>query len=131
MRTSRLFVAILCCTSVWLAFTPKAASYKYTTAGGSCPNGVTWPASSIPVSYYVNQDTASSLSYSPVQSAIDSAFDRWGKVCCASFSANYQGKTSETVTPSSGPQNGSSKHIMDWEENNWPQQLPGNAAAVT
>ncbi len=126
--SDRHLIVTLACWMLLSAGAAPAAAYTYHENGGNCPDGVRWAEADLPVSYHINEEGASGLTYDEVRRAVERGFDAWEEVCCASFTADYRGATAQTVSPG-GDDNGSSQHVLDWKQD-WPQHL-GRAAATT
>jgi len=99
--------------SAFMMTSSSAMAFQVSDGYGNCPNGLTWPASSLPIDYYINQDGSDNFSFSQVESIIQTSFASWEQPCCSAFSSRYQGTTSRTAYQSGG------LVVLSWVENQW------------
>ncbi|MGM0555290.1 MAG: matrixin family metalloprotease [Myxococcota bacterium] len=114
-RTKNVLLAL----SIVLAsilITTNASAYVFINES-RCPNGATWSSANQPQSYYLNENGSADVGFDTLKSVIQTSWDAWGEPCCSSFSASYQGTTTQTATSTSG------NTVLSWEENSWPTQL--------
>jgi hypothetical protein len=83
-----------------------------------------WPASSLPSRYYVNQNGYSAIPLLDVRTIFTNSFAAWGEPCCSSFSAREMGLTADV-----GENNTVSNNVMSFREASWPPSL-GDGSSV-
>lgn len=101
-----LAIASLAAVSFWSA---SAFAYSYTF---SC--GPSW--TSLPVSYWINQNGSGDVPFSTITSVIEDSFASWGDPCCSNFEAAYQGTTALTANNNQG------RVVLSWTEDGWNPQ---------
>lgn len=114
-RTRHLLLA-LSIALAGLFMSVNASAYVFINES-RCPNGASWSSSNQPQSYWLNQNGSDDISFSNLESVIQTSWDAWSAPCCSSFSASYQGTTAQTATSTNGDT------VLSWEENSWPTQL--------
>ena len=95
---SPLLLAALCAVLIALAAAPAVAYLKLGTRVGNRTMNLRWEG--FPISYFVTDRSAPSVSAQQFEAAIRASFDVWDRVESAGVAAAFAGAT--TATPSSG-----------------------------
>lgn len=126
----RRWCLIAAVSLVAVGWADQAASYEYLQPQ-QCPNGAGW--ASLPVDYEINNSGSADMSFSQLESIIQTSFAEWGSPCCSTFSANYLGTTSDTAYGTRS--DATADPVLSWIEqsSNWPSALgnPSNVLGVT
>jgi hypothetical protein len=117
------FLTAVCMVVGWSA---PVSAYEYLNPQ-QCPSGSKW--ASTPVNYEINNAGSADVSFSQLETIMQDSFAEWGGPGCSSFSAAYQGTTSQTAYGTRGST--TADPIMSWIEqsSNWPSSL-GNPSQV-
>ena len=90
------------------------------------PDGIShW--SYLPAGYRINEVGSDDLSIDQVESILATAWSTWESVCCATWQARYDGRTTLRATDQA------MEHVVSFEETEWPPELgdPSTVLAVT